>query len=244
MIDWAMNKLAAWSVHAYEVIVQLYPYSFRCECGESMIQLFRDLVRDAWKQSGAVGLAALWTRTLVDLVSSLFHTDSTEKRDSMFGIVVAVSILYVCTLALATGYGAIRFGEFYQPPAFSSVGAPEQHEDVLIAAYEQALTGEFGRYRTFALGASLMLAVLMGVATAAFGVWQRSILLGTGAFAAGAVLTIVAVSLLPTIWFPLDRYPVGALWVMGGSFPLAAATWLLVTVIGRLGPQRARFKAA
>jgi len=47
-------------------------------------------------------------------------------------------------------------------------------------------------------------------------------------------VTVAVLSLLPTIWFPLDRYPVAAVWVMGIGFPISAATWLLLTMIARL----------
>jgi cytochrome b561 len=244
VIGRATNRIAAWSVRTYALILHVYPCGFWRELGESMTQVFRDQVRDACKESGLVGLAALWMRTVVDVLVSVAGAYSSERRKSMFRVVVAAGILYVCTLVLVMGYGAIRFGEFYERPAFSGVGATEPvDEDKLIAAYERALSGEFGRYKTFAIGAGLVLAVLLGVASALFGLWQRSLLKSAGAFVAGAVLTIAAVSLLPTIWFPLDRYPVGFVWLLR-CFPIAAGAWLLVTVIGRFGPARARFKPA
>ncbi len=244
MIDSATKQIAAWSVRVYALILHVYPQGFRLEFGESMTQVFRDLARDAGKRSSLTGLAALWIRTFADVLVSVAGAYSSERRKSMFRVVIAAGILYVCTLALVMGYGAFRFGEFYERPAFSGFHAAEPvDEDKLIAAYEQALTGEFGRYKTFAVGAGLVLAVMMGAASALFGLWQKSLLKSAGAFVAGSVLTIAAVSLLPTIWFPLDRYPVGFVWLLR-CFPIAAATWLLVTVIGRFGPARARFKAA
>ena len=114
----------------------------------------------------------------------------------------------------------------------------------MIAASEQALTGEFGRYRTFAFASGLVLAILLGVASALFGLWQRSVSHGAGAFLAGTVLTVAALSFLPTIWFPLDRYPVGALWLMGGLLTVALGACLPVIMIGRFGTAWVRFKAA
>ncbi|HSB17743.1 MAG TPA: hypothetical protein VLE22_25065 [Bryobacteraceae bacterium] len=244
MTDSAIKQIAAWSVRVYALILHVYPEGFRLEFGESMTQVFRDLARDAGKRSGLTGLTALWMLTFADVLASVAGAYSSERRKSMFRVVIAAGILYVCTLALVTGYGAIRFGEFYERPAFSGFRAAEPvNEDKLTAAYEQALTGDFGRYKTFAVGAGLVLAVLLGVASALFGLWQKSLLRSAGAFVAGSVLTIVAVSLLPTIWFPLDRYPVGFVWMLR-CFPVAAGAWLLVTVIGRFGPGRARFKLA
>ena len=245
MTDRRTKRLVGWSVRAYVLALLVYPWAFRREFGESMTQVFQDLARDACRASGVVGLAALWMRTAVDLLVSAVSAYSRERRRSMFRVVVGAGSLYVGMLALAAGYGAIRFAEFYEPPAFSRFGATESvDEDALIAAYEQALTGEFGQYKMFAFGAGLVLAIWLGIASALFGLWQRSVLHGAGAFLAGALLTIAALALLPAIWFPQDRYPVGAAWVMGGSLPLAGVVWLLVTIAGRFGPGRAGLKAA
>jgi hypothetical protein len=241
MSDRTADKLTSWSILTYWLIVQAYPYSFRREFGESMTQVFGDSVRAAWKRAGLAGLAILWMRTVVDVVVSLFSAYVSEKRDWMFKLAVSLAALYACALAGIVGYGAVRFGEFYRPPVFSVFGAPNAHEDVLIAAYEQAMSGEFGTYRTFTAAAGLSLAVLLGATSALLGLWQKSLLHGTGALVVGTALTIVAFELLPTVWFPLDRYPVGALWLMGGV-PVAACTYLLVMVLGRFGPARARFE--
>jgi uncharacterized membrane protein YkgB len=91
------------------------------------------------------------------------------------------------------------------------------------------------------MAAGFSLAILLGVTSALFGLWQKSVLHGAGALMAGTALTIVAFELLPVVWFPLDQYPVGALWLMGGGVLLAAGTCLLVVILGRLRPASARF---
>ena len=238
MIAWATRTIAAWSVRTYPFLVQAYPDAFRREFGESMTQAFCDLARDACRTSGLVGLAVLWMRTLGDFVVSLVEVYASERREAMSRVVLATCLLYLAVLAVAVGYGATRFGEFYEPPAFSRFGAGSSaDENVLLAGYERALAGRFGEYKRFATGAGLVIALLLGVASAVFGLWQKSLLHGAAAFAAGSVLTIGAVSLLPTIWFPLDRYPVGFVWLIG-SFPAAAAVWLLVTAAGWFWPLR------
>lgn len=242
MIDRTTDKATSWSILTYQLILHAYPYSFRREFGESMTQVFGDSVRDAWKRAGLAGLARLWMRTVIDVVRSLFSAYVSEKRDSRFKLAVGLSALYVCSLVGVVGYGAIAFGEFYQPPTFSKFGAPNAHEDLLIAAYEKAMNGEFGAYRIFTAAAGFSLAVLLGATSALFGLWQKSPLHGAGALLVGTAFTVVAFQLLPTLWFPLDRYPVGALWLMGGGIPLAAGTCLLVMLLGRYGPARARFR--
>ena len=242
MTDRTGKTLTSWSLSTYWLILQAYPSSFRREFGESMSQVFGDSLRSAWNRAGLAGLAALWIRTIVDVVVSLFSAYAGEDRDPMFKLAAGLSLLYICALTVVVGYGALRFGEFYQPPGFSVFGAPNAHEDVLIAAYEQAMTGDFGRYRMFTLVAGFSLAAVLGATSALFGLWQRSLPHGAAALCAGTVVTILAFELLPTVWFPLDRYPVGALWLIGGGIPLAACMCMLVMALGRFGPARARFK--
>jgi hypothetical protein len=234
-------NLTAWSVSTYWLILHVYPSTFRGEFGESMAQVFGDSARDAWNRAGVRGLLELWRRTVVDVAVSLVRAYAGEPRGPIFKLTAGLSILYVCAVAAIVGYGALRFDEFYQAPAFSRFGAPAAHENVLIAAYEQALRGEFGRYRAFTMAAGFSLAILLGVTAALFGLWQKSVLHGAGALVGGTALTMVAFELLPVVWFPLDRYPVGALWLMGGGVPLAAGTCLLVVMLGRLRPARGRF---
>lgn len=232
------DRLIPWSISTYWLILQAYPHSFRREYGESMVQVFGDSARDAWKRAGLAGLAILWIRTIRDVAVSVFRAYSIERRDGLFRLWAGATMLYVTAVVCIVGYGALEFREFYQPPSFSVFGAPDAHENALIAAHEQALGGEFGRYRVFARVAGFSLALLLGATSALFGLWQRSLLHSTGALLAGSAFTVVAFELLPTVWFPLDRYAVGALWVMGGGVPLAACTWLLVMVLGHFRPAR------
>jgi hypothetical protein len=236
-----MARPAAWSVSAYRLVLQAYPPAFRREFGDSMLVVFSDLVRDTWPRAGLAGLAVLWVRTIRDVASSLGRAYAGDRSDPWFPAAWGLIAMYLCALAGVVGYGAIRYGEFYPPPAFTTFGTPAASETTLLDAYAQALTGEFGAYRTFAAAAGLSLAVLLGIASATFGLWQRSMLHGLGAFAAGAAVTIAALQLMPTVWFPLDRYPVSALWLIGGGVPLGGLTCLLCLAAGRLGPGRARF---
>jgi hypothetical protein len=58
------------SVAVYRALLIAYPPSHRQVYGSLMVQLFRDLCRDAYEQSGIWGLMQLWMRILVDLVVS------------------------------------------------------------------------------------------------------------------------------------------------------------------------------
>ena len=66
---------------------------------------------------------------------------------------------------------------------------------------------------------------------------------GEARLAAGGAVTAVALALMPSMWFPLDRYPIAALWIMGGGPLVAVAMWVLVTLIGRYAVTPALAKA-
>lgn len=216
------RKIAAWSVCSYALVLWIYPPRFRRDFGEAMTQVFGDLARDACRTSGLAGLLVLWMRTSADVLISVARAYWSERRQAP----VAAAAVYGCALVLSLGYGAIQFGQFYNAPSFSRFGST-LGENALIAAYEQALSGEFGQYRLFVRLTIAVLTGALGIAAAMFGVWQRSFLHGTAALAAGTVVTVAALSVLPPMWFPLDRYPVGALFVFGG-FPVIAAVVALV----------------
>jgi hypothetical protein len=196
-----------------------------------MTQVFGDAVRDAFRRSGIGGVIVLWMRTIADAVVSLFKAYSDEPRERVFKFAAGSAIIYALALVLAIAYGAVRYGEFYQPPAFTHFAAPDVSEDVLLSAYNQALADKFGDYRNYARGVAVLLSIWLGIVAGLFGSWQRSLLHGAALLIALCGVTIAALSLLPTMWFPLDRYPVGALWTMSGLPLVAAGVGLLVSII-------------
>jgi hypothetical protein len=203
-----------------------------------MLQLFGDLTRQHCQRSGVAGLIMLWYRTAGDLLLSLGRAYLADRRASMFKLLMTATVLYVCVLVGTAGYSALRFGEFYAPPAFSRLSTTGPvDEDALLAAYDRALGGDFGRYKAFVSGVGLALALSLGVSAALFGLWQRSWWHGVAAFGGGAILTMAGLELLPPIWFPFDHYAAGALWVVEGV-PIAAVVWLAATVAGRLNARR------
>ena len=228
------HRVVTWSTRAYGLALYAYPTSFQRAYSESMTQAFRDLTRDAYTGGGLRAVVMLWARTAWDLAVSVFAAYVNERRSpSMRRAVVIACLAYVGLSVAALGFGAAQYGEFHSAPGFNQQGSPGATEDVLLASYDAALAGEFGHYRAFAFGSGVALSLLLGVASALFGLWQRSLLLGAAAFAGGAAATAATLSLMPIVWFPLDSYPVAALWVMGGGLPVAAGIWLAVTLIGR-----------
>lgn len=65
------SRLVAVSRRLYQLLLQLYPRSFRRAYGAEMLQLFTDCCLDAIAARGAVGLLDLWLITLGDLARSL-----------------------------------------------------------------------------------------------------------------------------------------------------------------------------
>ena len=58
------------SERVYRALLAAYPRRFRDAYGQQMEQTFRDLCREERWRAGLIGLARLWARTIVDLVSS------------------------------------------------------------------------------------------------------------------------------------------------------------------------------
>jgi putative ABC transport system permease protein len=62
-----MDRRRSLSERFYAVVLRAFPRSFRDEAGLGMAEAFRDQYRAARARSGALGLARLWLRTLVDV---------------------------------------------------------------------------------------------------------------------------------------------------------------------------------
>jgi hypothetical protein len=244
MNGWMPQILAVWAVRAYPLVLYAYPTEFQRQFGEPMAQLFRDQTRDACARGGLLGLIRLWARTALDLAVGLASAYARERRDAMFRLVAAAVVLYACVLGGTTGYGAIRFSEYYGAPAFSRFAGAPAGEDALYAAYDGALAGQFGLYKTYVTAVGAVLAIWLGVAAALFGVWQASLLRGAALFGLGMAATLVALELLPPVWFPHDVYAPGALWLFGGVPLVGVGVWLTVFTAGRILRARPRAGAA
>jgi hypothetical protein len=63
------SKNAFWlAERLYHFLLFAYPATHRREYGPLMVQLFRDLCRDSYRQEGFVGLVRLWSHVLADTV--------------------------------------------------------------------------------------------------------------------------------------------------------------------------------
>ena len=61
------------SLRLYTLLLLIYPGSFRREYGESMIQLFRDLMRDEIRQRGCLGAIEVWWRVVAELPATAWQ---------------------------------------------------------------------------------------------------------------------------------------------------------------------------
>ena len=146
--------------------------------------------------------------------------------------VALAGIVYLCILAGFCLYTSFAWNELYRNgPVMKTLTS--MGEDEAIAVFDAKYRQSYENYHSFFRPFLLALALYLGIWSAVFGLWRGHWLWGLGALAAGGFLSVLALSLLPTMYFPLDRYPLAALWVIGNAFTIGAS-WLLVTVIGRL----------
>jgi len=237
------DRLVAASTRLYRGLLSLYPTSFRSDWGGEMLSVFRDLSSEAVGTSGPRGLIPVWRLIALDLALSLPRAYRRTGRGRMRKLVTGAAAMYLTLLVAGVGIGALAFNELYERPGFTAEASPEASEAELARAYETALAGRYGTYRTFARILGFGVAVALGFAAGLFGVWQRSVWHGAVVFGFGVGATLVALAVLPSLYFPFDRYPVAGAWVIGGPALVAAACWLLVTVAGRRLPGPAHLVA-
>ncbi len=77
------------SRRVYARLLKLYPSEHRREYGPSMLQVFTDQCREAWRVGGGGGLVAVWLRSLADLVVSSVREQLASPR-AAWGLLEAV----------------------------------------------------------------------------------------------------------------------------------------------------------
>jgi len=95
-------------VRIYQILIQMYPTSFRREYGTEMAEVFRGLAQEAWQERGVIGLVLLWLRLLPDFLSSTTkqHFRETRRRitmvkvifDPAYSVLVLAMVLFVAAL--------------------------------------------------------------------------------------------------------------------------------------------------
>src|ERR687896_2261411 len=80
------------SERVYRSLLRAYPRGLRDEYGEEMARCFRDLCREELEDGGGLGLAALWARTLPELLYSALKERSTMLARNTYLSVVGVAL--------------------------------------------------------------------------------------------------------------------------------------------------------
>jgi hypothetical protein len=81
MLRFPFASVLSASERVYRLLLFVYPKTYRREYGPPMIQVYRDLCRNSYRQRGRVGLASLWLRLLADLFTSSIgqHLDALRE---------------------------------------------------------------------------------------------------------------------------------------------------------------------
>ncbi len=145
------------------------------------------------------------------------------KTQSIGRLVYGAGTFYLIGLLAVVAYAAVTFRAFYQ-------------------AMPPALEAELnGGYRQFLASSGLVLALFLGIWSAAFGIWKTSAWQGLIVLAIGTAATMLSLAVLPWIQFPFDQYAVPAGWLIGNFIPMVIS-WGLITFGRRLATrQRASF---
>jgi hypothetical protein len=80
------------SERAYRSLLRTYPRELRDEYGDEMTRCFQDLCREELEDGGVLGLAALWARTLPELLYTALKERSTMLARNAYRSVVGVAL--------------------------------------------------------------------------------------------------------------------------------------------------------
>jgi hypothetical protein len=101
------------SVRAYRSLLRAYPRELRDGYGDEMARCFRDLCREELEGSGGLGLAALWARTLPELLYTALKERSTmlarNTYRSVVGVALATAFILILPLLAAPAWTLFDF---------------------------------------------------------------------------------------------------------------------------------------
>jgi hypothetical protein len=96
------------SERAYRSLLRAYPRELRDGYGDEMARCFRDLCREEVEDGGGLGLAALWARTLPELLYTALKERSTMLARNAYRAAVGVALAAAFILVwLSLGVGII-----------------------------------------------------------------------------------------------------------------------------------------
>jgi hypothetical protein len=101
------------SERAYRILLRAYSRGLRDEYGDEMARCFGDLCREELEDGGGVGLAALWTRTLTELLYTALKERSTmlarNAYRSVVGVALATAFILLIPLLAASAWSLFDF---------------------------------------------------------------------------------------------------------------------------------------
>ncbi len=101
------------SERAYRSLLRAYPRELRDEYGDEMARCFRDLCREELEDGGGLGLAALWARTLPELLYTTLKERSTmlnrNAYRSVVGVALATAFILLIPLLAAPAWSLADF---------------------------------------------------------------------------------------------------------------------------------------
>ncbi len=194
-----MNMLRA-SERVYRVLLTLYPRDFRREYGWQMLQVFRDVCRDALRQGGALALILWWGTALFDLLRTVV-AEHRKVWITMFKITRESFIVWSGRSLMIAGACFIlsALGQLQVYAAGAWIGAATVYMvslGTILTAY--GLYGVFVRFNAQLnlFGRVALLAAIIGAAAAAVG-WALIVLVPDayfGVLMAGWMLHLIGVS--------------------------------------------------
>jgi hypothetical protein len=101
------------SERAYRSLLRAYPRGLREEYGEEMVHCFEELCRERLEEDGGLGLAALWARTVPELLyTALKERSTTLDRNtyrSVVGVALATALILLLPLLAAPAWSLADF---------------------------------------------------------------------------------------------------------------------------------------
>ena len=92
----------------YRLLLRAYPRELRDEYGAEMARCFRDLCREELEDGGRLGLAALWARTMPELLFTALKERSTMLNRNAYLFAVGVALAAALILVWSSlGVGII-----------------------------------------------------------------------------------------------------------------------------------------
>lgn len=145
-------KSVTLSVRIYRRMIAAYPYNFRRDYAEPMLQVFRDCCRKAYLDGGALALPIVWARTGLDYLKTLVDEYARGGMNMTREKFIKLSgwALMLAAIALISGFSVAGGETAYEDPLGGSDGFYEYGQLILIPAslflYTIGVGGMLARY--------------------------------------------------------------------------------------------------